>query len=95
MLTRSTGEARIQVNLYFLGSLAVVYILWNKILETNYFTEQNVIVPHDVEEKMKLEGKLDEEVIRREQEKERRAREEVARGKGGEEIVEEGIAAVN
>ena len=87
------GQSTLQLVLYFLGSLSVVYILSQKILETNYFTEQNVIVPHDVEEKMKLEGKVDEEVIRMEEEKERLAREEVARSKGGETVAEEGIAA--
>jgi hypothetical protein len=86
------GQSTLQLVLYFLGSLCVVFTLARKVLETNYFTEQNVIVPHDVEEKMKLEGKLDEEVLRAESEKERLAREEAARAKGGETIAKEGVA---
>jgi Na+/melibiose symporter-like transporter len=87
------GQSTLQLVLYFLGSIAVVYILWQKILETNYFTEENVIVPHDIEEKMRLEGKVDEEVIRREQEKERLAAEKRARDDGVAGVVEEGVVA--
>lgn len=73
------GQTSLQLILYFLGSLAVVFILWRRVLETNYFTEANVIVPHEVEERFREEGKVDEEVLRQEEEKERLAREQLER----------------
>jgi hypothetical protein len=86
------GQTSLQLILYFLGSLCIVYILWRKILETNYFTEKNVIVPHDVEEKMRVDGKVDEEMLRQEAEKERLAKEEAAKGREATTTVEEGVA---
>lgn len=73
------GQTSLQLILYFLGSLAVVFILWRRVLETNYFTEKNVIVPHEIEERFRVEGKVDEEVLRQEEEKERLAREQLER----------------
>lgn len=87
------GQTSLQLILYFLGSIAIVYILHFKILETNYFHEENVIVPHDIEEKLRQEGKVDEEVLRREAEKERLAKEALAAKKrGNATVMEEGIS---
>lgn len=83
------GQTTLQLVLYFLGSLAIVYILWKKILETNYFIEKNVIVPHDIEERFRMEGKVDENVLQQEAEKERLAREALAKSKG-DSVIEEG-----
>lgn len=84
------GQTSLQLILYFLGSLAIVYILWRKVLETNYFTEKNVIVPHEVEERARVEGKVDVEVLRREEEKERVARERLVRdGRGRDDAIAE------
>ncbi|KAK5049063.1 hypothetical protein LTR84_005485 [Exophiala bonariae] len=52
------GQASVQLCLYFLGSFCILYILWRKVLETNYFSETNVIVPHAIEEHARLEGKI-------------------------------------
>ena len=88
------GQTSLQLILYFLGSIAIVYILWFKVLETNYFTEANVIVPHEVEERFRMEGKVDEELLRQEEEKERMAREQLARDnkRKDDTIAEAGVA---
>lgn len=53
----------------------MVYVLTRYITDTNYFVEESVIVPHHVEEEALREGKVTEDIIEREHEKERQAAE--------------------
>jgi hypothetical protein len=50
--------------------------------DTNYFNEEDVIVPHKFEEQAKLEGRVTDKQINHELEKEQRAA-ELADGAGG------------
>lgn len=53
------GQAGLGLGLYFISCFCIIYILWKGILETNYFTEANVIVPIEV---ITLQGMSPEEM---------------------------------
>jgi hypothetical protein len=72
----------IQFVLYAVGLLCLFSIIWFCVKETNYFLEENVIVPHKFEEKLLLEGMVVQDVIEREKAKEELAAHEVAVEKG-------------
>lgn len=50
-------------------------VVWLYVTDTNYFTEETVIVPHRIEEEAKIEGWVTEDQINHEFEKEQRAAE--------------------
>lgn len=58
-----------QIVLYSLGLISLYTVLVKYIKETNYFSEENVIVPVSVEEEVALSGAVPQEVIEHEHEK--------------------------
>ena len=63
----------VQFVLYGVGLTCLLGIIWYGVKETNYFQEDDVIVPHAIEEKALLEGTIPKEQIERERAKERLA----------------------
>ena len=55
-------------------------IIWFCVKETNYFLEENVIVPHKWEEKARIEGLVGDEQIEKEHQKEMLAEKRVSIG---------------
>lgn len=72
------GQLSFQFACYFVGIvfLYVVAVLW--VTNTNYFAEDNVIVPEHVKEDAQVEGRVGEEDIRKEHRKEDAARDKGA-----------------
>ncbi|RFU33869.1 hypothetical protein B7463_g2471, partial [Scytalidium lignicola] len=60
----------IQLVVYALALASLYYVISVYVTETNYFTEENVIVPASVEEKAVVSGMVPEDIIRHEHEKE-------------------------
>ncbi|KAF2102542.1 hypothetical protein NA57DRAFT_71532 [Rhizodiscina lignyota] len=68
----------VQFVLYGVGLVFLFGILWFQVKETNYFLEEDVIVPHKFEEKLTIEGKINEQQLEHEREKELLAEQERA-----------------
>jgi hypothetical protein len=68
------NQVIIQLCIYALALCSLYYVIFKYVKETNYFAEENVIVPVSFEEKALVEGLVTEEAVRREQELERIAR---------------------
>jgi hypothetical protein len=66
----------VQFVLYGVGLTCLFGIIWFCVTETNYSHEDDVIVPHAIEEKFRIEGLVEREQIERELAKERVAAEE-------------------
>ncbi|KAI1620089.1 hypothetical protein EDD37DRAFT_613346 [Exophiala viscosa] len=66
-------QLTLQFVLYTIGIIGMVVVTKLYIPDTNYFSEESVVVPHQVEEMAKLGGMVTEEQINHEFEKERRA----------------------
>ncbi|OQV05328.1 hypothetical protein CLAIMM_10089 isoform 2 [Cladophialophora immunda] len=64
----------IQLCVYALALCSLYYVILTYVKETNYFAEENVIVPVAFEEKAIVEGLVADDVIRRERELEKIAR---------------------
>jgi len=60
-------------SLYGLGLAGMLIVVMFYVKDTNYFTEETVIVPHLIEEQAKIEGLVNEEQINLEFLKEQRA----------------------
>jgi len=60
----------VQFTLYVVGLCFLIAIIWTQVKPTNYFLEENVIVPHKWEDFARIEGLVGEEQIQREHEKE-------------------------
>lgn len=60
----------VQFVLYFVGLICLFAIIWTQVKETNYFLEEDVIVPHAFEERAMLEGTIPQEQLDREKAKE-------------------------
>lgn len=83
----------VQFSLYAVGLVFLMGVIWFCVKDTNYFLEENVIVPHKWEERARIDGLVGDEEIEREHQKEILARKEaVIDAKVQEEIVEKGIA---
>lgn len=81
----------VQFTLYAVGLGFLLAIIWTQVKPTNYFLEENVIVPHKWEDRARLEGLVAEEQIVREHEKELIAEKAVSAGaKGSMEVNEVG-----
>ena len=63
----------VQFVLYGVGLACLVSVIWFCVKDTNYFLEDDVIVPKSYEEKAILEGMVDQEAVDREKAKERLA----------------------
>ncbi|KIW67908.1 hypothetical protein PV04_07123 [Phialophora macrospora] len=79
----------IQLCIYALALCSLYYVIFKYVKETNYFAEENVIVPVSFEEKALVEGLVTEEAVRREQELERIARGLAATSTEGVDIEED------
>ena len=66
----------VQFVLYAVGLVFLFNIIWFQVKETNYFREEDVIVPHKFEEKLKIQGLVHEAEIERERRKEELAEQE-------------------
>ncbi|KIX01044.1 uncharacterized protein Z518_10110 [Rhinocladiella mackenziei CBS 650.93] len=64
------GQVILQFVLYVLGAIGVAWVLIYRVKDSNYFTEEDVIVPLAEEERSKLAGLVTEEQIAHEHEKE-------------------------
>jgi hypothetical protein len=71
----------IQLAVYALALVSLYYVILTYVKETNYFAEENVIVPVSVEEKAVLSGAVDVDVIEHEHEKEQLAQNMVVASK--------------
>ncbi|KAL6251790.1 hypothetical protein RBB50_002000 [Rhinocladiella similis] len=81
----------VQFTLYAIGLGFLLAVIWTQVKPTNYFLEENVIVPHKWEDRARLEGLVAEEQIEREHEKEMIAEKAVSvGGKGSMEVNEAG-----
>lgn len=69
----------IQLCIYALGIVSLLYVIWFHVKDTNYFLEEAVIVPLSAEERAVMSGKVPQEVIEHEHIKERIA-EEITEG---------------
>jgi hypothetical protein len=74
--------------LYVVGIATLFLIISTQVKETNYFLEDNVIVPHKFEERMIAEGVISEDQTAKEKRKEELAR-EADEKRGGRLAVEE------
>ena len=84
----------VQFTLYAVGLGFLLSIIWTQVKPTNYFLEENVIVPHKWEDKARIEGLVGEEQIEKEHEKEMIAEKAVSvGGKGSIEVNESGRRA--
>ena len=63
----------VQFVLYAVGLTMLIGIIWHYVADTNYFKEDDVIVPHHIEEEAVLAGIIDREQLARERAKERLA----------------------
>jgi hypothetical protein len=82
----------VQFTLYAVGLVFLLGIIWFFVTDTNYFLEANVIVPRRWEDKVRMEGRVTEEEIEREHEKEMIARKVSVGGKVREEdLGEKGV----
>lgn len=68
----------VQFTLYAVGLVFLIGIIWFCIKDTNYFLEENVIVPHKWEERAVIEGLATSEEIEKERLKEQLAAKEMA-----------------
>jgi hypothetical protein len=73
----------LQNSLYCLGIVGMAVVLIFFVKESNYFLEDNVIVPHHVEEEATIVGRITQEQLEAELEKER-----IAKVQAGEAVVE-------
>ncbi|OQV00658.1 hypothetical protein CLAIMM_06125 isoform 2 [Cladophialophora immunda] len=82
----------VQFTLYAVGLVFLLGIIWFCVKDTNYFLEENVIVPHRWEERARIEGLVAEEQIEREHQKEMLAQRGIAvDSKTVGEVIEKGI----
>ncbi|OAL38222.1 hypothetical protein AYO20_02674 [Fonsecaea nubica] len=82
----------VQFTLYAVGLVFLLSIIWFCVKDTNYFLEENVIVPHRWEERARIEGLVAEEQIEKEHQKELIAQRGIAvDAKNIGEIIEKGI----
>jgi hypothetical protein len=82
----------VQFTLYAVGLVFLLGIIWFCVKDTNYFLEENVIVPHRWEERARIEGLVADEQIEREHQKEMLARSgSVVDEKTREEVLEKGV----
>jgi hypothetical protein len=77
----------VQLAVYALALVSLYFVILTYVKETNYFTEENVIVPVAVEEKAVLSGEVPVEVIEHEHEKEQLAEQIVLGSKVGVKMV--------
>lgn len=70
-------------SLYCLGIVGMAVVLVFYVKESNYFLEDNVIVPHHVEEEATIVGRITQEQLEAELEKER-----IAKVQAGDEEME-------
>ncbi len=83
----------VQFTLYAVGLACLMGVIWFCVKDTNYFLEENVIVPHKWEERARIEGLVGEEEIEREHQKELMAQRAIlAQSKTSGDVVEKGIA---
>lgn len=59
----------VQFVLYAVGLCTLITIIWTQVKETNYFLEENVIVPHKFEERLTVKGIVNEEQMENERRK--------------------------
>ncbi|KIX09740.1 uncharacterized protein Z518_00821 [Rhinocladiella mackenziei CBS 650.93] len=79
----------VQFTLYVVGLVFLFLIIWRYVIPTNYFLEENVIVPHKWEERARIEGLVGDEQIEREHQKELLAEKGVAIDSKGPRAVSE------
>ncbi|KIX94203.1 uncharacterized protein Z520_10230 [Fonsecaea multimorphosa CBS 102226] len=84
----------VQFTLYAVGLVFLLGIIWFCVKDTNYFLEDNVIVPHRWEERARIDGLVADEQIEREHQKEMLAQRGVAvDSKTVGEVIEKGVMA--
>ncbi len=81
----------VQFTLYAVGLVFLLGIIWFCVRDTNYFLEENVIVPLRWEERARIEGLVGEEEIEREKRKEMVAARAAGDEKSRAEVMEKGL----
>jgi len=65
------GQLSLQFVLYIIGTIGMMWVLVFYVKESNYFQEENVIAPHHVEQEATLDGRITEEQLQKELNKEK------------------------